>query len=135
MSSLIRVDYHGAGWDKLKLSLRLASFILQEGKERGARRVFDECGLVICCDEAWFPNPNETTYRLSAEDHDWMVNICFVKNLKKGEVPKTTGLLFDVVNFQGEQRKFIRAEVTNRDAFEKALTLLRMFGPEELFSG
>lgn len=135
MSGLIRVDYHGAGWDRLKLSLRLAEYILNEGKARGARRVFEECGLVICCDEAWFPRENETTYRLSAVDHDWQVDIHFVKNRKKGEVPKTTGLLFDIVQFQGEQRKFIRAEVTHREGFEKALTLLRMFGPEELFSG
>lgn len=135
MSGLIRVDYHGAGWDKLDLSLRLATYILIEGKSRGARRVFDECGLVICCDEAWFPKPNEVTYRLSAVDHDWQVDICFLKNLIRGEVAPSKGLLTKVVSFQGEQRKFVRAEVTNRDGFYKALTLLRMFGPEELFSG
>ena len=132
---IIRVDYHGAGWDKLDLSLRLATYILSEGKARGARRVFDECGLVICCDEAWFPKPNEVTYRLSAEDHDWQVDISFVKNIAKGQMPKTPHLLTRVVTFEGDQRKFVRAEVTNRDGFEKALTLLRMFGPEELFSG
>lgn len=135
MTGLIRVDYHGAGWDKLDLSLRLASYIMNEGTSRGARRVFDECGLVICCDEAWFPKPNETTFTLSAVDRDWEVQISFVKNLIRGELPPSKGLLTKVVSFQGEQRKFVRAEVTNRDGFEKALTLLRMFGPEELFSG
>lgn len=135
MSGLIRVEYHGAGWSQLNLSLRLATYILEEGKARGARRVFDECGLVICCDEAWFPPPGMVTYRLSAVDHDWQVDIHFVKNEKKGQVPSTPHLSTKVVTFQGEQRKFVRAEVTNRDGYDKALTLLRMFGPEELFSG
>lgn len=135
MSGLIIVDYHGHGWDKLDLTLRLATYIMNEGKSRGARRVFDECGLVICCDEAWFPRPNETTFTLSAVDRDWEVQINFVKNVVPGELPPTKGLLTKVVFFQGQSRKFVRAEVTNRHGFEKALTLLRMFGPEELFSG
>lgn len=132
--SLIRVNYHGVGWDRLDLCLRLASYILKEGSARGARRVFEECGFVVCCDEAWFPKPNETAYRLSAEDNDWMVELCFVKNIAR-KMPKTPHLLTRVVKFQGEDRKFVRAEVTNPPAFENALTLLRMFGPEEVFSG
>ena len=138
--SLIRVDYHGREWKHLDLALRLGDHIMSSGKQRGARRAFDECGLVICCDEAWFPPEGETTYRLSAADLDWQVSINFLKNRVKGELPPDRGaggqaVLTRLVTFQGQQRKFVRAEVTNNPAFEKGLTLLRMFGPEELFSG
>lgn len=139
--SLIRVDYHAAGWEQLTLVLRVGDYIMTEGKQRGARRSFDECGLVICCDEAWFPNQGETTYRLSAGDNDWDVNVVFLKNNVKGELPPDRHpahggrVLSNTVFFAGQNRKFIRAEVTNQIAFDKALTLLRMFGPEELFSG
>lgn len=125
---LIPVTYHGREWPRLDLALRVSSYILNDGQKRGARRAFDSCGLVICCDEVWFPKPEETAYRLAADDRDWEVEICFAnRNLPS--------LLSKTVRFEGKERFFVRAEVTNPSAFENAMTLLRMFGPEEAFSG
>lgn len=128
---IIQVRHYDKTWPRLPLALKVCEHVLKEGKG-AARKFVAPNGLSIGYDRMWFTgSTSEDGHRLIG--NEWEIEMFFHKatTLHPDNLPDQPRRC----RFFMEEMWFLRANVTNVEGFEKDMTLLRMFGPEELFSG
>jgi hypothetical protein len=127
-------------WDDIendpKTILRIISYIrdnaenLAEYGKNDARKLYSVSGLNIFYDKIWFTgNSNLIKFRLTGKDCNlviglWQSSLHFRLDSDINPIP------FDKKNYW-----FEKITIENSENLRRDLTLLRMFGSEELFSG
>lgn len=110
--------------------LRIMSYVRKNGASHGPRKRYTIAGLNIFYDKVWFTGSSDLDkHRLSGSD--WDVTI----GLWKSAIYTDVKAMRNVVHFDNQQRWLEKVAIQNSENLRRDLTLLRMFGSEELFSG
>jgi formylglycine-generating enzyme required for sulfatase activity len=118
-----------------KLFLNLVEFVKDNStKSIEARKKYALAGIQLTYEKVWFTG-NFDVDKFKVSGRDWEVVIALHKGQKVmptgGRVPPA---LMNVW-WEGVSRPLVGIEVANREAIDRDLTLLRMFGIEHIFAG
>ena len=105
--------------------LRLADMVRRRGKVQGARRRLSLSGITVAYDKLWFPSvANSDQYALEGRGWHLLITVS----------PKADTTIEEQTLSSRLDHSRVTILIRNRDRMERDITLLRMFGIEELFS-
>ncbi len=119
-------------WKQASPLARLIEFVKNNGNVKGPRIVYSNHGTNLTYDKIWFTGDFRVDkHRVAGRDWHVVVALFDPQKLKTGEA-LTNGA--PLVIFDAVRRPMVGLEVSNRDGMERDITLLRMFGVEEIFT-
>jgi len=119
-----------------KAFIKLVEFVKNNSKKCiDARKKYELAGMILTYEKVWFTGDfNVDKFRVRGRD--WEIEIALhttygISYPPTGDAPRP----LPMATFEGKRRGLVGLSVSNRENMNRDLTLMRMFGVEELFSG